>query len=228
MNKIFLSLVFSIFFLNSMCFAGTLYLKNGKEIQGQIIGKTDRTVRIDIQGVVLTYDRDDIEKIVDDTSQGTEQAGTVKPMTPDVGERKFLPTAKPESLPAIVADKLEAATPAGNPSLSSMNKKDLILALIEASGAKENMNQMFSQIIAQAEPQQSQKLRKVFDVNEVVAQLVPIYDRYFTDGELKDLIAFYQSPLGRKLLLVTPQIMQDSMNASLIYFQKKMQSVQNE
>lgn len=34
----------------------------------------------------------------------------------------------------------------------------------------------------------------------------PIYDKYFTTDELKDLIAFYKSPTGKKLAKITPQL----------------------
>ena len=38
-----------------------------------------------------------------------------------------------------------------------------------------------------------------------------IYDKYFTEDELKDLIVFYKSPTGKKAMTVTPKIFADSM-----------------
>ncbi len=47
----------------------------------------------------------------------------------------------------------------------------------------------------------------------LVDRVVPIYDKYFTGEELKGLIAFYQSPLGRKVIAAMPLLMQESMAA---------------
>lgn len=41
-----------------------------------------------------------------------------------------------------------------------------------------------------------------------------VYDKHFTEGELRDLITFYQSPTGRKSITVMPQLFADSMQKS--------------
>ena len=40
---------------------------------------------------------------------------------------------------------------------------------------------------------------------------VEIYDRYFSAEEIKGMLAFYQTPLGRKSVEVMPALMSDSM-----------------
>ena len=45
-----------------------------------------------------------------------------------------------------------------------------------------------------------------FNPEEVTSQLVGIYDRHFTDDELKGLMQFYGSPLGRKFAVEMPKI----------------------
>lgn len=42
-------------------------------------------------------------------------------------------------------------------------------------------------------------------------RLVPIYDRHFTKAELEELLGFYQTRLGRKVIRVMPRLMQESM-----------------
>jgi hypothetical protein len=42
---------------------------------------------------------------------------------------------------------------------------------------------------------------------------VPIYDKHLTHEEIRGLLAFYQSPLGRRLLEVQPLLLQDSIAA---------------
>lgn len=48
---------------------------------------------------------------------------------------------------------------------------------------------------------------------EFVELLVPIYDQRFSSAELRDLLAFYRSPLGLRLLDVQPDLTRDAMLA---------------
>lgn len=43
--------------------------------------------------------------------------------------------------------------------------------------------------------------------------IVPIYDKYLSDEEIKGLIQFYQTPLGQKTLKVLPTVMSESREA---------------
>jgi hypothetical protein len=54
----------------------------------------------------------------------------------------------------------------------------------------------------------------------LVDQVVPIYDKYLTHPEVKELLAFYQTPLGTKVRSVLPQITQESMHAGQQWAQK--------
>ena len=45
--------------------------------------------------------------------------------------------------------------------------------------------------------------------SEVVAVAIPVYQREFSEEELGDVIAFYQSPVGRKMATKAPQMMQE-------------------
>lgn len=48
--------------------------------------------------------------------------------------------------------------------------------------------------------------QKKFDVDQVTEQLVAIYDKHFTDDEIKSLLQFYGSPLGQKVAAEMPKI----------------------
>src|SRR5205807_7959335 len=52
--------------------------------------------------------------------------------------------------------------------------------------------------------------QKKFDVDEVTAQLVAVYDQHFTDDEIKGLLQFYGSPLGQKVAAEMPKIGRES------------------
>jgi hypothetical protein len=48
--------------------------------------------------------------------------------------------------------------------------------------------------------------QKKFDTDQVTEQLVGIYDKHFTDEEIKGLLQFYGSPLGQKVAAEMPKI----------------------
>ena len=48
--------------------------------------------------------------------------------------------------------------------------------------------------------------QKKFDTDQVTEQLVGIYDKHFTDDEIRGLLQFYGSPLGQKVAAEMPKI----------------------
>jgi hypothetical protein len=48
-------------------------------------------------------------------------------------------------------------------------------------------------------------------VNELVDTSARIYASYFTEAELKEILTFYQSPVGRKLIAEEPKALEESM-----------------
>lgn len=49
--------------------------------------------------------------------------------------------------------------------------------------------------------------------DELMKVILPIYDRHFTHQEIRQLIAFYESPLGRKISVTLPEIQSESIAA---------------
>lgn len=49
--------------------------------------------------------------------------------------------------------------------------------------------------------------------DEMMAEVVPLYARYFSPDEMKQLAAFYRTPIGRKSLQVMPKLMGEGMQA---------------
>lgn len=48
--------------------------------------------------------------------------------------------------------------------------------------------------------------QKKFDADQVTDQLVAIYDKHYTDDEIRGLLQFYGSPLGQKVATEMPKI----------------------
>ena len=59
-------------------------------------------------------------------------------------------------------------------------------------------------------------LRKEYEARtgEVVDEVARVYAAHFTEQELKDIIAFYKTPTGRKLLAEEPRVLEDGMKAA--------------
>ncbi|MFN8886767.1 MAG: DUF2059 domain-containing protein, partial [Cyclobacteriaceae bacterium] len=45
----------------------------------------------------------------------------------------------------------------------------------------------------------------------------PVYKKYLTEGDLNEIIAFYNSPAGKKMAESTPGIMSESMKAGQVW-----------
>jgi hypothetical protein len=50
------------------------------------------------------------------------------------------------------------------------------------------------------------------DPKQLEEMVVPIYSKHFSHDEIRQLIAFYESPLGRKVIGEMPGIMRESMD----------------
>jgi hypothetical protein len=50
--------------------------------------------------------------------------------------------------------------------------------------------------------------------------IIPIYDKYLDEKDIQDLLAFYESRTGKKLISVLPQITADSATAGINWGQK--------
>ena len=50
-------------------------------------------------------------------------------------------------------------------------------------------------------------------VDEMVAEMVPLYARHYSVAELQELAAFYRTPLGRKVMATAPKLTAESMAA---------------
>lgn len=57
------------------------------------------------------------------------------------------------------------------------------------------------------------ELSKEFKPDDLIELMVPIYVKYYSDKELVDLISFYKTPLGQKVIVNTALITQDSFGA---------------
>ena len=58
-------------------------------------------------------------------------------------------------------------------------------------------------------------------VEEMLANIVPVYQKHFAKGDLAALLAFYDTPTGQRLLKEIPAVTQESMQATQVLMQRK-------
>lgn len=96
-------------------------------------------------------------------------------------------------------------------------KQKAIRTLLELSGVivvmEDTVNTMIEQlgVVNPDIPAEFLKrLKARFKAEELVTRIIPVYDKHFTREEIKQIIAFYQSPAGRKLAASQRSIQRES------------------
>ena len=54
---------------------------------------------------------------------------------------------------------------------------------------------------------------KELNSDVLIKMIIPIYDKYYTESDIKQLTEFYQSSLGKKVIATMPVVVQESMQA---------------
>lgn len=102
-------------------------------------------------------------------------------------------------------------------------KRDLIRQLITASGMRKNVESNIEQAVMKAPLERRAEMVELFQADEIIEAIMPLYGKYYTGDELNDLLEFYKSPVGQKVMEVTPRITRDAMDATIRHFQEKLQ-----
>lgn len=113
--------------------------------------------------------------------------------------------------------------------------KEDVKKLFDVMASREQMDQTMHQVVAQMwslnreqlkkkHPEMSdadlarmqrdsEDLVKDFPVDEILNDMMPIYQRHFTKSEIDGLTAFYSSPVGQKFLHEMPAVTAETMRA---------------
>ena len=108
---------------------------------------------------------------------------------------------------------------AADPALAQKKaKRKEIRKLLQLTGASAMARQVMGQMLRNLKPAFPKvpeafwrKFAKKANTDELIDKLVPIYGRHLSLKDVKGLVAFYQSPVGRKYVAVQPLIVKDSM-----------------
>jgi len=69
---------------------------------------------------------------------------------------------------------------------------------------------------------------KHFDPHSLTETVIPIYDKHLSTEDLKELLAYYQSPFGQRMLKVLPEVARESQVAGFTLGQKAAQEAMEE
>lgn len=137
--------------------------------------------------------------------------------------------------PAFVAPARAEGPAPGISDVGKPEKRKDIRRLLDLTGAGQlgmqvmsNMIPQFKQMLPNVPEQFWADFAKKLNPNELVDLVVPIYDRQLSHGDIKQIIAFYQSPAGKRLVAAQPQITQESMDVGREWGAKLGQKVQDE
>ena len=150
---------------------------------------------------------------------------------PSAGHAQSAPAAK--STP-------DSTLPADAPTRDQiMTLLDLLQVRKTMSAMLQNMKQImrqgaeesFRKKVPNPTPKQLAALQGMFDdvidmpLDEMVDALIPIYQRHLTRTDLEEIIRFYSSPAGQKLLREQPQMLHEGMQAGADIERKRMDEI---
>jgi hypothetical protein len=102
-------------------------------------------------------------------------------------------------------------------SAEEVRKRELALRVMKVTGATAQGDQVAYGLLAQLRPgypgvpeEVWDELRSSFALEEIIALSLPIYTRNFSEDELRQLVEFYESPIGQKMIERMPAVMQES------------------
>lgn len=102
----------------------------------------------------------------------------------------------------------------------STKKNEKIKQLLELTGSAKIGVQMMNTMIPQFSKTYPNADKKFWDefmsevnTEDMIDIIIPIYEKYYTEEDIDQLIQFYNSPIGKKTVELMPFIMQESMQA---------------
>ena len=150
------------------------------------------------------------QAIAQTPQESSEPAKPVKPSAPIISQEKR----------ALIKELLEITESTKNAEqiMDSMVRSELpklVSAVLKNAPALDSdrpeIQKQFSDIVSRMAVKYRDRVVKKIDVNQLIEQVsYPIYDKYFTESELRDIIGFYKSSTGKKAISLMPQIFNDS------------------
>ncbi|MEI7998438.1 MAG: DUF2059 domain-containing protein [Candidatus Omnitrophota bacterium] len=208
------SILYIICFLlvSSTVFAEKINFKDGRSIIAKILQKDAQSVKVDLNGLTMTYYVDEIK----DIDGQLLVAPAVVPKPAVSSQPALVSTLSPvKTSPDLVID-------------DPVEKRALILKFIEVFGTRKAMITNFNIMLntaAKQKPEEVSKIRERFKIDEIIERLIPLYDKHFTSEDLKVYIDFYSSEHGQKLFSGIREVMKESITIGVTYLKEKFPEI---
>lgn len=135
--------------------------------------------------------------------------------------------AAEQAPPATGSAQSATAAPASSPAKDADIRR--LLALTGATAMGEQVLDQMMALQQRGNPEVPaeiwKELRASLDARELSDLIAGVWDRHFTHDDIKGLIAFYESPLGARLLAAQPLIVQESMTAGEAWGRRSAEKV---
>ena len=114
--------------------------------------------------------------------------------------------------------------------LDVLHTRDLMKTMLDAMSKQ--MHQMIAEQLKKdpaMTPEMQARANKMMDdiiegmpINDLIDAMIPVYQKHFTKGNIDDLLAFYSTPTGQKLIQELPAITTEAMQAVMPISQRMM------
>jgi len=130
------------------------------------------------------------------------------------------PSASPQQAASTSAAKIDPAKEAAIRKLFEIQGTRKAMEQV-ISGMSENMKPTLQKMLPPGDYQEKlislffEKFQSKLKVDDLVALSMPVYDKYFSKEDIDGLIQFYQTPIGKKVLSVLPQVLVESQTSAM-------------
>jgi hypothetical protein len=130
-------------------------------------------------------------------------------------------TPQQSPLPSAVSSDQKKIDPVKEANIRKLLEVTGATAMMEQTmqGMEKNIKPLMTKALPAGEYREKlvdlffEKFHAKLDLQKLLDLAVPMYDKYFSDEEVKGLILFYQTPLGQKALKAMPQLSGELMEA---------------
>ncbi|MBB5438605.1 hypothetical protein HDC92_002281 [Pedobacter sp. AK017] len=115
--------------------------------------------------------------------------------------------------------------------------KSTLTKMMQVSGSEVTFKTAIDQMISMIKQQQSNIPNEFWDefvteinkdaIGKLVDLILPVYQKHLTEADLRQLIAFYETPIGKKFAEKTPLITRESMAAGQEWGRQIAEKVEN-
>jgi hypothetical protein len=130
----------------------------------------------------------------------------------------FAQTSSPQNSPAPASGQEQ--TPPGSTATTPAGKidpsKEAAIRQLMMGNMEKNIRPLIANALPSGEYREKlidlffEKFQSKADPHTLLEMIIPLYDKYLSDKEIKELVQFYQTPLGQKTIQVMPKLLAES------------------